>query len=119
MISHTGVTPEIMENIDPQDTMTPIDIVMVINVTALDRLINSRDTNREAQTDTETTLAIIMIAHAHQVVSSSKIDAHDGITNIHVLICPYVACHVLDVAVHNIHLQVKNVPHNLKKSRRT
>ena len=49
MIPHTGVTHEIMENIDPHDTMTPKDILKVINVTALDRLIDSRDTNREAQ----------------------------------------------------------------------
>ena len=60
-----------------------------------------------------------MTAHVHQVVSTSKIDAYDGITNIYVLICPYVACHVLDVAVHDIHLQIENELHHLNKSRRT
>ena len=40
--------------------MTPIDIIKVINGTYLDRLIDSRDTNREAQAHTETTHTIIM-----------------------------------------------------------
>ena len=119
MIPHTGVTQEIMKNIDPQEKMTPIDIIKVINRTALDRLIDSRDTNREAQADTETTHAIVMTAHVHQVVSASRIDDHDGITNIHLLTHPYVTCHVLDVAVHNIHLQIENALHHLNKSRRT
>ena len=55
---------DIMENIDPHDTITPIDIVKVINVTALYQLVDSRDTNREAQADPETTRAIITTAHA-------------------------------------------------------
>ena len=49
MIPHTGVTQEIIENIYPHATMTPMDIIKVINGTALDPLIDSRDTNREAQ----------------------------------------------------------------------
>ena len=50
MILHTGMTQQIMENIDPHDTMTPIDI---FRVTDFDRLIDSRDTNRETQADTD------------------------------------------------------------------
>ena len=49
MITHTGVTQEIMENIDPHDTMTPIDMLKAINVTALDQLIDSRYTNHESK----------------------------------------------------------------------
>ena len=37
MNPHTGVTQEAIENIDPHDTMDPIDMVKVINVTALER----------------------------------------------------------------------------------
>ena len=62
---HTGVTQEIMENIAPHITMTSIDIVKAINVSALDRIIDSRDTNREAYADTEKTHAIVMTAHAY------------------------------------------------------
>ena len=65
MIPHTGMTREIIENIYPHDTMTPIEIVMVINGTAIDRLIDSRDTKRENHADAVTTCAIIMTAHAH------------------------------------------------------
>ena len=88
MNPHTGVTQEIMENFDPYDTMTRIYILKVINVTALDRLINSKDMSREAQADTEITHAIVMTAPVHQVVSTSKKGAHDRITNNHVLIRP-------------------------------
>ena len=112
MIPHTGVTLGIMENIDPHDTMIPIDIIKFINGSALDRLIDSRDTNREAQANTKTTRAIIMTAHVQQVVFASEIDTHDGITNMQVLTCLYATCHVLDVAVHNIHLQIENVLHH-------
>ena len=108
-----------MENVDLHDTMTSIDIIKAINGTALDRQIDSRDTSNEAQADIETTRAIIMTAYTHQVVFTSEIDAHDGITNIHVLTHPYATCHVLDVTVHNIHLQIENVLHHLNKSRRT
>ena len=104
MILHTGTNREIMNNIDLYDTMTHIDILKAINGTTLDRLIDSRDTNREAQADTETTRAIIMTVHAHQVGFASEIDAHDGISNVHVLIHHNSVCHVLDVAAHNIHL---------------
>ena len=108
-----------MENIDPHDTLTPIDIFKAINGSAHEWLADSRDTNREAQADTETARSIIMTAHAQQVVFASEIDTHDGTTNIHVLTRPYATYHVLDVAVHNIHLQVENVLHNLNKSRQT
>ena len=108
-----------MVNIDQHDTMTPKDIVKVINVTAIDRLIDSIDTNSEAKADTEITRAIIMTTHAHQIVSAWEIDAHDGITNIHILTHPYATCNVLDVAVHNIHLCIENVLHHLNKSRPT
>ena len=106
MIPHIGATQETMENIDPNDTMIPTDTIKAINRTALDQLIDFRDTNREAQANTETTRAIIMTSHAHQVVFASEIDAHDGITSIHVLTRPYAACHVLDVTVQHIYLQI-------------
>ena len=99
--------------------MTPIDIIKVINGTSFDRLIDSRDTNHEAQSGTKTTRAIIMTAHAHQIVFTSEKNAHDGITNIHVLTHPYATCHVLDLAAHNRNLYIENVLHHLNKSRRT
>ena len=68
MIPQTGMTRDIMENIDHHDTMAPIDIIRAINGTALDRLVETRDTNRGAEANTETTRAIDMTAHAHQVV---------------------------------------------------
>ena len=74
MIPHIGVTQEIMENIDPNDTMTPVNITKTINRTDLDRRIDSRDTYCEPQTDTETVRAIIMISHAHEAVSITEID---------------------------------------------
>ena len=94
MIPHTEVTQEVMENMDHYDTMTHIHIIEVINGTPLDPLIGSTDTTRETQADTETNRVIIMIAHAHQIVSASEIDAHDGITNIHVLSHPCPTCYL-------------------------
>ena len=67
MIPHTGVTLEIVENIDSHDTRTPIDIVKAINGIALDRVINSTDTSHKTQANTETTRAIVMTAHDHRV----------------------------------------------------
>ena len=60
-----------MESIDNHSTMTPIDKIKVINGTTLGRLVDSRDTNREAKADTETARWIIMNAHAHQVIFAS------------------------------------------------
>ena len=117
MIPRTGLTKEIMHNLDLHDTMTPIGIIKVINGTALDLLIDSRDTNHEAQVDTESARKIIMTAHAHKVVFASEIDAHDGMTNIHLLPRPYAICLVSDVAAHNIHLQIESVLDHLNKSR--
>ena len=77
-----------MENIDPHGAMTPIDVIKLINGIFLDQLVDSRGTNREAQADTETTCAIIMTAHAHLIVFALEINAHNGITNIHVLNLP-------------------------------
>ena len=117
MNPHLGATQEIMENIDSDDTMLLIYITKVINVTAIDRLVDSGDLSREAQADTETTRAIIMNSHAHQLVSASETDIHDRITNIHVPTHHYATYHVLDVAGHNIHLQIENVLHHLNVSR--
>ena len=119
MIPSKSVTQETMENIDPSDTIIPTDTIKTINETALERLINSRDTNREAQADSGAARAIVMTAHAHQVVFASEIDVRDGETNIHEQTHPYATCHVLDVTFHNTHLQIENVLHHLNKSRRT
>ena len=78
MIPSTGVTQEIVENINPYDTMTPIDIMKVINGTALDRLGDSIDTNHEAHADSEITRAIILTVRSHQFVFSLDIDAQGG-----------------------------------------
>ena len=107
MIPHR-VTQETMENIDPNDTTIPTDIIKAINDTAYDRLTTSRDTNYEARTDSKTR-AIAATAQARQIVFSLEIDAHVGVMNIHVLTHPYATCHVLDVAAHNINLRIENV----------
>ena len=117
MIPHTGLTQEIVESIDPHDTMTLYRYIKVIDVTELNRLIDSRCTSREALADTETTRAFILTAHAHQVVFASETDNQDVITNIHVQSHLYARCHVLDVVVHNIHLMIENVLHHLNKSK--
>ena len=119
MIPHIGVTQETIENIDPNDTMSPIDIIKAINETALDQLVESRNTSHEAWADSETTCAIVITSHTHHVFLALEIEVHVRATNIHVLTHPYAKCRVLDVAVHNIHLQIANVPHHLNKSRRT
>ena len=75
MIPHIGVTQKTMEYFDLSDTMIPTDTIKAINEIALDQLADSRDTNREAQVDSEKTRAIIMTAQAHQVAFASEIDA--------------------------------------------
>ena len=75
MTPHIRVAKETMENIDLSDMIIPTDTIKAIKKTALDQLLGSRDTNREAQADSETTRATVMTAHAHQVVFASEIDA--------------------------------------------
>ena len=118
MIPLIGVTQETMQNIDPNDTMIPVDKIRAINRTALDRIIDSRDTNCGARADSETTHASVITAHAHKVVFALEKYVHDGITNIHVRTNPYTISHVLDAAAHNILLQIENVLHQLNRSRR-
>ena len=119
MIPHTGVTREIMENIDPHDTMACRDILKAINVTTRARLFNSRETNREAKADIETTRTNSMTLTLTKSFSLRRQTSHDGITNIHILIHPYAICHVSDVAAHNIHLQIENLLRHLNKPTRT
>ena len=89
--------------------MIHTDTITATNETAVNRLIDSRDTNREAQADSETTRTIFITAYAHQVVFASEIDAHDWATNIHEQTHPYAIFHVFDVATHKIHLQIESV----------
>ena len=49
MIPLIGVTQETMENINPNDTMIPTDIVKANNENAHDRLTTSRDSDHEAE----------------------------------------------------------------------
>ena len=76
MILYTRVTQENKENADLNDTMIPADIIKIFNETAHDQLIYSRDTSHEARTHSETTLAIVLTAHTHQVVFDLEIDVH-------------------------------------------
>ena len=119
MISHIRVTQETMEKIDPDDTTIPTNVIWDINKTALDRLTESRDTNHEPKIDSETTPAIVMKAHAQKVALALELDVHVEATNIEVLNNPYATFYVLDVAVHNMQLQIANVLHHLNRSRRT
>ena len=68
MILHIGVTQESMKIIDPNDTMNPTDIIRAISETARNQLVASKNMSQEAQTDSETTHAIVLNAHTHQVV---------------------------------------------------
>ena len=68
MIPQIGVNQETIENVDTNDTPIPTDRIKAINETPHGRLIASRETNHQAQTDSETTRAIFLTAHAHQVV---------------------------------------------------
>ena len=72
MILHTGVPHEIVHDIDPHDTLTPKDIFKVINGSAHEWSVDSRDTNHEAKADTETARAIFMTGHAHKIVLSRR-----------------------------------------------
>ena len=118
MIPHIRVTQETMKNIYPNYTGIPTDIIKAFNETAHNQLIDSRDTNHEARINSETTRVIVLTAHAHQVVFALEIDAQAGASNIHVLNHRYATCHVLDVAVHNVHLQIANGLYHLNRSKR-
>ena len=62
--------------------MITIDIIKTIKEIAHDRLVASRDMNDEAQTDSGTAHANVLIAHTHQDVFALEIDAHVGVLNI-------------------------------------
>ena len=51
----------------------------------------------EAGTDIAQISVIILTAYVHEVTSDSKRGAHDGVTNILILMLPSVTCHELDV----------------------
>ena len=107
-----------MGNIDHTNMIIPTESINAINETALDQLTDSRDMNREVQVDSETSRAIIMAAHAHQVIFVSDIDITAGVRNIHVLKNLYTTYHVLHVSAHNIDLQIANLLHHMNNSRR-
>ena len=111
MTPHIGVTQETIENINSSDTIIPNDVIKVINKIALDRLIDSRDTSREALAESKAAHAIVMTVHAHQVVLASEKDIQDGSTNIHGLTHPYMTGHVLDVEAQNTQMQIENILH--------
>ena len=108
-----------MESIDLNDTIIPTDFIRVIKETALDRLVDYRNTSQESRADSETARAVDSTAHAHQAALALEIDAHVGVTNIHVLNHTYAICHVFDGAAQYIHLQIANVLHHLNRSIRT
>ena len=119
MILHIGVTQETMEITDPNNTMIPTDIVTFISKMIQDRLIASRDTNHEAQIDSEKTHAIVLTAYTDQVVFALEIDVPVRVMKIHALNHPYATCYVSDVVALNMHLQIENVLYHWNKSRRT
>ena len=119
MTPHIGVTQDTIEIIDPNDAMIPTDAIQVFSEIAHDRLIASRDTSHEAQTDSGATHAIVWTAHAHQVIFALEIEAHMGVMNVHVLTHPCTTCHVSDLAAHSTHLQITNILHHRNKSRQT
>ena len=112
MILHLGVTQEAIKNINPNDTMIPIDILKATSMITHEQLIASKDMCHEVRTDSETTHAIVSIAHVNQAVFALEINVYFEVVNIHVLTHPYAICHVLHLAVHNIHLQTANILHH-------
>ena len=116
---HTEMTQKTTEIIDPNDTVISTDIIRIISETAQDRLIASIDTSHGVQIDSETTHAIVLTAHSHQVASVSKIDINVAAINIHRLINLHETCHVLYVVVQNIHLKAANILLHRNTSRQT
>ena len=92
-----------MQIIDPNETMIPMNIIKATNATAHGQLVASRDMNHEARSDSETTHAMFMTAHAHQVVLAFEMSFNVGVMKIHVLTYPYETCQVLDEVAQNIH----------------
>ena len=94
MIPDIAVTQETMENIDPNDTVILTDIIKTINEITLNQLVDSRDTNLEARTYSETTRTIVLNAYALKVVFALEIDGHVGAMNIHLITHLYETCYV-------------------------
>ena len=117
MILHRGKTQEVINIIYHNNITIPTIIVEAISETSHDQIVAFRNTIHEAQVDSETIPAIALIAHAHQLVFAREIDLHGGLTSILALIHHYAIYHVLDVAVHSIHLQTANVLRHWSKSR--
>ena len=121
MIFSIKVIQETMGITDPSDTMIPLDIIKVSSEIDCDQLVDLEDIINvtEVQVDSEKIHAIILTAHAHQVVYTLDLDVYVGIMNILGLIHPYAGRLVSDIAAHNIHLQIANVLHRWIRSRRT
>ena len=119
MTLHIGATPETKEITDINDTLIPADIMKVISETAHHRLLAFKNTIHEAQVDSETIHATVLIAHAHQILLAWKTDVQVEVVNIPAPGHLYTTCNLSDVEDHNIHLQIANVLHHRVKSRRT
>ena len=92
-------------------------MTMVINESALDRLVGFRDTKKEAPAGSKTAHGIVTTADAHLVTIAYETDFHVGAKNIHVLTHPYATCHALDVEAHSMHSQIANLHAHLNRSR--
>ena len=89
-----------MGTTDPNDTMTLTGIIKTINEIDNDRLIVSRDTNNEAQADSEVINAIYLTTHAHQVILALEVDLHIGIMNMPALYLLFATCDVSNMEAH-------------------
>ena len=94
MNTHIVVTQDTMETTDPYDTIIPTYIIKAISETAHDRLIDSRDTSRKAQVNSETIRAIFLTADAHKGFFALQIDVYVVLMNIPALIHPYATLRV-------------------------
>ena len=86
MVPHIGTTQETIDNIDLSNMIIPTDKVRVTSATALDRLVDTRDTNHEIIADSKIVHATAFTDNAHQVFFASEIDIHDQEMNIQRLI---------------------------------
>ena len=95
MIHHIGVTPEIMASIDHNDTMTPTYLVWATSKTYSGQLIASRETNHDAQANSETTRDSFWPLMLTMPDLGLKIDVRGAVKDIIVLTHSYAKRHIL------------------------
>ena len=101
-----------MNTTDPNNILILKDIIKVIDETAHNLLVVSRDTSQKVSVESLNNSRNSLIDHALLIVFALKIYIHVAVMNIHVLIYPYKTCHVFDVVVDRVCLQTVKIPHH-------